>query len=27
MNERHVYVYVAPRNFEEFYFGKGGGTA
>lgn len=26
MNNFYVYVYIDPRNFEEFYFGKGRGT-
>lgn len=26
MNDHYVYVYIDPRNFEEFYFGKGRGT-
>lgn len=26
MNDYYVYVYIDPRNFEEFYFGKGKGT-
>lgn len=26
MNDYYVYVYVDPRNFEEFYFGKGRGS-
>ena len=26
MNEYYVYVYIDPRNNEEFYFGKGKGS-
>ncbi len=26
MNDYYVYVYIDPRNFEEFYFGKGKGS-
>ena len=26
MNEYYVYVYIDPRNFEEFYYGKGKGS-
>ena len=26
MNDHYVYVYIDPRNFEEFYFGKGRGS-
>ena len=26
MNDSYVYVYIDPRNFEEFYFGKGKGS-
>src|SRR3954447_22552367 len=26
MNDYYVYVYLDPRNFEEFYFGKGRGS-
>ena len=26
MNSYYVYVYIDPRNFEEFYFGKGKGS-
>ena len=26
MEDYYVYVYIDPRNFEEFYFGKGRGT-
>ena len=26
MNDFYVYVYIDPRNFEEFYFGKGRGS-
>ncbi len=26
MNDYYVYVYIDPRNFEEFYFGKGRGS-
>lgn len=26
MNDYYVYVYIDPRNFEEFYYGKGKGT-
>jgi len=26
MNEYYVYVYIDPRNFEEFYYGKGRGS-
>ena len=26
MNDYYVYVYIDPRNFEEFYFGKGKGN-
>jgi uncharacterized protein len=26
MSEYYVYVYIDPRNFEEFYFGKGKGS-
>ncbi len=27
MNDYYVYVYIDPRNFEEFYFGKGRGSS
>jgi hypothetical protein len=26
MNDYYVYVYIDPRNYEEFYFGKGTGS-
>ena len=26
MEDYYVYVYIDPRNFEEFYFGKGKGN-
>jgi hypothetical protein len=26
MNDYYVYVYIDPRNFEEFYYGKGSGS-
>ena len=26
MSEYYVYVYIDPRNFEEFYYGKGKGS-
>ena len=26
MNDFYVYVYIDPRNFEEFYYGKGRGS-
>ena len=26
MNNYYVYVYIDPRNFEEFYYGKGKGS-
>ena len=26
MSDYYVYVYIDPRNFEEFYFGKGKGS-
>jgi uncharacterized protein len=26
MSEHYVYVYIDPRNYEEFYFGKGKGS-
>ena len=26
MKEYYVYVYIDPRNFEEFYYGKGKGS-
>ena len=26
MNDYYVYVYIDPRNFEEFYYGKGRGS-
>jgi len=26
VNNFYVYVYIDPRNLEEFYFGKGGGS-
>ena len=26
MNDYYVYVYIDPRNYEEFYFGKGRGS-
>jgi hypothetical protein len=25
-NDYYVYVYIDPRNFEEFYYGKGRGN-
>ncbi|HEY0349228.1 MAG TPA: hypothetical protein VGC60_13845 [Pyrinomonadaceae bacterium] len=26
MNDHYVYVYIDPRNLEEFYYGKGKGS-
>jgi len=26
VNDHYVYVYIDPRNYEEFYYGKGKGT-
>jgi hypothetical protein len=26
MNNYYIYVYIDPRNFEEFYYGKGKGS-
>ena len=26
MNDYYVYVYIDPRNYEEFYYGKGRGS-